>query len=113
LPQNAPRAATIDELCTTDLEWTTVYNGQIVDYFGTPHIKSHMGVFSIHIDMANRVAAIPGTGNDVMSFTYSFDVARFVEAALEMPRWEKQMFCYSDTSTYNDVLKLAEKGTGT
>lgn len=53
LPQNAPRVATIDELRKTDLEWKIVYNGQIVDYFGNPHIKSHMGVFCIHIDMAN------------------------------------------------------------
>jgi nucleoside-diphosphate-sugar epimerase len=112
LPQNAPRAATIEFLRTTDLEWTTVYNGQIMDNLGTPYIKSYMGEFSIHVDMANRAAAIPGTGNNLMSFTYSFDVARFVEAALDLPRWEEQMFCYGDVCTYNDVLKLAEEARG-
>ncbi|KAI9839153.1 MAG: hypothetical protein M1819_003146 [Sarea resinae] len=112
LPHNAPRAATIKELQKTDLEWTRFYVGQIMDHLGTPHIKSHMGVYSIHFDMANRAAAIPGTGNDLLSFTYSFDVARFVEAALDMARWENEMFCYSDNGTYNDVLKLAEEARG-
>jgi len=83
-----------------------------MDYLGTPHIKSHMGVYAIHIDMHNCVAAIPGTGNDLISFTYSVDIARFVEAALGMSRWEKQMFCYGDVRSYNEVLKLAEEATG-
>jgi nucleoside-diphosphate-sugar epimerase len=112
LPYNTPRAATIEELRKTNLEWTTFYIGQIMDHLGTPHIRSHMGVYSIHIDMANLPAAIPGTGNDILSFTYSFDVARFVEAALDIPRWETEMFCYSDNCTYNDVLNLAEEARG-
>ncbi len=96
----------------TDLEWTTVFNGQIADSFGIPYIKSNLGKYAIHIDITNRAASIPGTGNDVISFTYSFDVARFVEAALDLPRWEKQLFCYGDNRTYNEVVKLAEEITG-
>lgn len=83
-----------------------------MDNLGTPHIKSYMGVYSIHIDMANRAAAIPGTGDDILSFSYSFDIARFVEAALDLPSWENEMFCYSDNRTYNEVLKIAEAVRG-
>jgi hypothetical protein len=62
--------------------------------------------------MTNLAAAIPGTGNDLLSSTYSFDVARLVEAALDIPLWETEMFCYSDNCTYNEVLKLAEEVRG-
>lgn len=112
LLQNAPRETTIAKLRASGLEWARIFIGQVADSFGTPHIKSHMGVFAIHVDIANRAAAIPGTGNDLISFSYSYDIARFVEAALELPQWEEQMFCYSDTCTYNQVLKLAEEATG-
>lgn len=103
---------TIEELEKTDLEWTTIYNGLFMDFFGTPHIKSHMGVFGIHIDMLNKAAAIPGTGNDKISFTYTYDIAKFVDAALSLSRWEKGLFCYGDLRTYNEILEIAERSRG-
>ncbi|KAJ6107190.1 hypothetical protein N7523_008513 [Penicillium sp. IBT 18751x] len=113
LPQQDIRNATIAELRTLDLEWTTVYNGLIMDPFGMPHIKSYMGPVGIHIDMLHKAAAIPGSGEAKMMFSYSVDIAGFVVAALDLDRWDTQMFCYSDISTYNDVLELAERNTGT
>ena len=71
-----------------------------------------MKLISMHIDMKDKTAVIPGTGNDVISFTYSFDVARFVEAALDLPRWEEELFCYGDRCTLNEVVKIAEDATG-
>lgn len=103
----------MDELRETSLEWTTVHNGFIADYFGIPHIKSHMRLISIYIDMANKTAVIPGTGNEVLSFTYSFDVAKFVEALLDLPHWEEETFCYGDNCTFNEVVRMAEDATGT
>lgn len=72
-----------------------------------------MNLISMHIDMANKTAVIPGTGNDVMSFTYSFDAARFVEAALDLPHWEEELFCYGDKRTLNEAVKMAEDARGT
>ncbi|KAJ5281863.1 hypothetical protein N7478_007235 [Penicillium angulare] len=112
LPQQEIRNATIEELCGTDLEWTTVYNGFIMDSFGIPHIKSYMGPIGIHIDMSNKTASIPGSGDEKMMFTYSVDIARFVEAALDLPKWDDQLFCYGDIRTYNEVLQLAEENIG-
>jgi nucleoside-diphosphate-sugar epimerase len=111
--QHAAHAAVLDELRTTTLEWTSVHIGYIADYFGIPHIRSHMSPLTINIDMANKAAAIPGTGNDLVSFTYSFDVARFVEAALDLPHWEQELFCYGDKRTLNEVVRIAEEETGT
>ncbi|CAH0023676.1 unnamed protein product [Clonostachys rhizophaga] len=112
LPYLPIRHQTIQRLRSTDLKFTTVYNGTIIDQVGTPHIRSHMGVYGIHIDMANRAAAIPGSGNDVVSFTYSFDIARFVEAALGLENWETEMYCYSDNITHNEILSIAEETVG-
>jgi len=110
--QHQARSATMDELRGTDLEWTTVHIGFIADYFGIPHIKSHMSLISIHIDMADKTAIIPGTGNDLVAFTYSFDVAKFVEAALELPHWNEELFYYGDKCTFNDVVRMAEDARG-
>ncbi|KAK7219672.1 hypothetical protein V2G26_007675 [Clonostachys chloroleuca] len=112
LPYLPIRHQTIETLRSTDLEFTTVYNGTIIDQVGTPHIRSHMGVYGIHIDMAGRAAAIPGSGEDVVSFTYSFDIARFVEAALGLEKWETEMYCYSDNITHNEILRIAEETVG-
>ncbi|OIW25676.1 NAD(P)-binding protein [Coniochaeta ligniaria NRRL 30616] len=113
LPQDTLRLSTIAALSHTSLEWTALHVGQIADYLGTPHLRSHMGVYALHIDMAHRSAAIPGTGDDEISFTYSGDIALFVEAVLDMPVWEREMSCYSDCCSLNDVVRVAEDATGT
>ncbi|EON95978.1 putative nmra-like family protein [Phaeoacremonium minimum UCRPA7] len=42
------------------------------------------------------------------AFTYSLDVAKFVVAALDLPRWEDESLIYGDKLTFNDILKLYE-----
>lgn len=84
-----------------------------MDHFGTPHIKSRMGVYGIHVDMVNHTAAIPGTGEDLVAFTYSIDIAHFVEAVLSLEKWPEELYCYSDNRTYNEVVEIAEKTVGT
>lgn len=86
--------------------------GQISDSFGIPHIKSYLPFRPLNVDVANKAAAIPGSGNDVIAYTYSFDMARFLVAALDLPKWDEDLFCYSDKATLNEVVKLAEKITG-
>ncbi|KAL6402763.1 hypothetical protein AUP68_14099 [Ilyonectria robusta] len=106
------RAGTAKELRQTDLEWTSIRVGQISDSFGIPHIKSYLPFRPLNVDVANKAAAIPGSGNDVIAYTYSFDMARFLVAALDLPKWDEDLFCYSDKVTLNEVVKLAEKITG-
>lgn len=64
------------------------------------------------IDMENKKAGIPGTGNDPMTFTYTFDVARFAVAALDLPKWDELMYCYGDKTTWKEFLKQAEEARG-
>ena len=71
-----------------------------------------MGVYAMHMDVANRAASIPGTGDDPIAFTYSYDLAKFVGAMLALEKWETKMYCYSDRRTYNQVLAAAEEARG-
>ncbi|KAB5528051.1 hypothetical protein GE09DRAFT_1042248 [Coniochaeta sp. 2T2.1] len=107
-PQNTHRLKTTSSLSKTDLEWTCLHVGQIADYLGTPHLPSHMGVYALQVDMPHATAAIPGSGDDLISFTYSRDIARFVEAALGLERWEREMWCYGDVRSLGEVVGLAE-----
>jgi hypothetical protein len=112
LPQHEFREAVMNELRKTDLEWTRIHNGYFLDYFGMPHIESHMTPVAFGIDVANKAAAIPGTGEDVMSFTYTKDVAKFVVAALDLPKWDEALYCYGDKTTWNELLSIAEEVRG-
>ncbi|KAL6887106.1 hypothetical protein GGI43DRAFT_267301 [Trichoderma evansii] len=113
LPQHYVRLASMEQLRQTDLEWTTVHNGYFLDYYGMPHIETHMpGPFAFVLDIPNKMAAIPGTGNELISFTYTRDVAEFTVKLLDLPKWEEETFCYGDKVTWNEFLKLAEEATG-
>jgi nucleoside-diphosphate-sugar epimerase len=100
------------ELRNTGLEWTRFSVGYFLDYYGMPYIKTNLRPLTFVVDMANKTAAIPGTGNDPMAFTYSLDVAKFVEAALDLPEWEETTFCYGEKTTWNSFVRMAEEARG-
>ncbi|KAF5701637.1 hypothetical protein FGLOB1_10085 [Fusarium globosum] len=110
-PVGQARGRTLTELRTTDLEWTRFDNGFFLDYYGPPTFKSYMQRVAWAIDIAHKKAGIPGTGNEPMTFTYTFDVAKFVVAALDLPKWEQLMYCYGSkfNVSYDPPEKL-EKG---
>jgi hypothetical protein len=45
-------------------------------------------------------------------FTHSFDVAKFVAAALDLPVWEKTWWIIDDRITWNDLAKQAQEVKG-
>lgn len=102
------RLATVDALRSTNLEFTTFHNGPMIDFFGLPGLGSYLNPITLWFDLANKRATIPGTGDDMAAFTYSLDVAKFVVAALDLPRWEDESLIYGDKLTFNDILKLYE-----
>jgi nucleoside-diphosphate-sugar epimerase len=83
-----------------------------MDYYGIPHIDTHMPLFVFAVDMKHKIAGIPGTGNEPICLTYSQDMAKFVVASLDLPKWEEDTFCYSDRTTFNELLNLAQEATG-
>ncbi|KAJ3956610.1 hypothetical protein N0V92_006845 [Colletotrichum tropicale] len=96
-------------LKSTSLEWTAVFNGYFLDYFGTPKVKSYMDDVSFFVDVANNVAAIPGSGEVPVVFTHSFDVARLVAALLEKDKWPEETYIIGDKVTFHEMVRLAEK----
>jgi nucleoside-diphosphate-sugar epimerase len=67
---------------------------------------------SFAVDMSSKKAAIPGTGNEMIALTYSYDVAKFVTAYLDAPKWEELTYVYGEKTTWNEFIKVAEEVTG-
>ena len=103
----------IRALESTSLEYTVVNNGVFMDYWVAPHVKTYLGGgIDFVIDMANKTAAIPGTGDTPLVFTYSFDIGNLVAALLTLPTWEKGSFIVDDRVTWNQFLAIAEEARG-
>ncbi|KAL2825263.1 hypothetical protein BJY01DRAFT_256292 [Aspergillus pseudoustus] len=112
LPQLNDYFAAIETLKASDLEWTIFHNGIFLDYFGGPGMKSYLKPNVFAIDIANKVAAIPGTGDVPVTFTYTFDLAQFVVASLDLDLWEEESRVVGDEVTWNQFVRLAEEVAG-
>ncbi|WAO87485.1 NmrA domain-containing protein [Fusarium falciforme] len=104
--------AVTDALDSTSLEHTVWYTGYFADYYLMPHAKSYLNMMTAVVDMANNTAAIPGSGNVPVVFTYTQDVARYVAASLTLPRWSSRTWLVGDKVTWNEVVALAESAKG-
>lgn len=94
------------------LEWTAVLNGVFLDEYVAPKVKTYMGPMGLVLDIPNDSAAIPGSGNDPVVFTHTFDIAKFVAALLTAPKWEKESVIIGDKVTWNEFLQIAEEAKG-
>ncbi|KAH0424289.1 nmra-like family protein [Colletotrichum camelliae] len=112
IPHNE-RARVFLENETKDLEYAVVHNGFFLDYWAPQAEKSNMTPFTLFIDIPNDSAAIPGSGNVRSAFTHTRDVAKFVAAALDLKKWDNDLFIVGDKVTWNEFLKLAEDAKGT
>ncbi|KAL4966430.1 uncharacterized protein BDV14DRAFT_198887 [Aspergillus stella-maris] len=112
LPQLEDYFAAIETLRKSDLEFTVFHCGLLLDYYGGPGFKSQMKHNIIVIDLANKMAAIPGDGNAPVTFTYTIDLAKFVVASLDLTAWEEESRAVGDTLTWNEFLSLAEETVG-
>ncbi|CAG8928201.1 unnamed protein product [Penicillium salamii] len=112
LPQLKDYFTSMDVLRESGLEWTVFYNGIFLDYFGTSAMKSYLKPNVFVIDIENKAAAIPGDGNVPVSFIYTFDLARYIVAALDLEKWNEESRVVGDEMTWNQFLVLAEKYRG-
>ncbi|KAF5844423.1 hypothetical protein GGP41_001390 [Bipolaris sorokiniana] len=108
LPMSTNKLTVLGALESTSLEYTVVINGLFMDYYGQPHVKSHISPLAIVIDMANNAAAIPGSGDVPVAFTYTHDIGRMVVALLTLPKWSKESYIIGDKLTWNEVLQIAQ-----
>lgn len=75
-------------------------------------MKSYLKPNVFVLDMANKVAAIPGDGNVPVTFTYSFDLARFIVASLDLDKWPHENKVIGDEMTWNEFVSLVENTLG-
>jgi hypothetical protein len=64
------------------------------------------------VDIANNVAAIPGTGDVPIVFTHTFDVAKFVAALVGVPDWSERSTVIGDKKSWNEFVAIAEEVKG-
>lgn len=102
----------IDALEKTSLEYTSYYVGYFLDYWGYPRVKTYQLPFVIAVDMEHSKAAIPGKGDTPVTFTHTFDVAKYVTASLDLPKWDKESYVIGESVTWNEFVRIAEEVKG-
>ncbi|KAF6817734.1 NmrA-like family protein [Colletotrichum musicola] len=107
-----PGLRAAEALAKSGLTFTRVANGMFMDYFGLPNISSHLRSFNWAVNVPARSAAIPGTGDERFSVTYSQDVARFVDRLLDEPEWPEWSIVSGADTCLNELVALSEKITG-
>ena len=81
-----------------------------MDYFGMPHIPSHMLPEVPYVDIPAAKTAIPGSGDEAVVFTSTKDVAKFVCKAVESSEpWPLLSNMVGDRVTLNEVVSTAEE----
>ncbi|KAF5698321.1 cupin conserved barrel [Fusarium globosum] len=61
------------------------------------------------VDMANKAAAVPGSGEGKVVSTYSFDVTRFVDSLLNADEeWPKQSVIIGEKITTNEINAISK-----
>ena len=109
----APLLRTRQAIVGLGLKTTRIAIGMFMDYFGHPNIPSTLRPSQWAIDVATRRATIPGTGDDLVTLTYSKDVAKFVARLVDDDDWPEHSIISGSDVSMNDIVALAEKATGT
>jgi nucleoside-diphosphate-sugar epimerase len=111
-----PKLEILAALKESGLEYTSFQNGIFMDYLASGAPKAHEGPLRMHpfiVNVVGQKAAIPGTGNEKMTFTTVADVGRLVTAAVKLKeRWPRELGMEGETTTYNRVVRDVEAVTG-
>lgn len=99
-------------LAESGLTFTRVANGMFMDYFGLPHVQSHLRSYNWALNVRGRSAAIPGTGNEKFSLTYSKDLALFLDRLVDEAEWQEWSIISGADTCLNELVALAENITG-
>lgn len=83
-----------------------------MDYWGMPNVRTRLKPLAYAVDIPNRRAIIPGDGNNVVTFTYSYDMAKFIAKLLSTEEWPELAFMGGDDLTLNELVKMGEEISG-
>lgn len=100
-------------LSKTNLQYTRISVGTFFDWWGKPAgLRTEILDLPWVLDVKNGKAAIPGTGREKVSMTYSVDVARFVVRLLDEDRWDTEVGLVGEDVTFDEFVRTAERVTG-
>ncbi|KAK3360612.1 hypothetical protein B0T25DRAFT_496563 [Lasiosphaeria hispida] len=97
---------------TSTLEYTYIYPGMFMDYFGMPKVASSLRPLCFFVDPESGQAVLPGDGEAKMSMTFTTDAARYIALALELDEWPRVLTTATSTVSLNELLGLVEKNLG-
>ncbi|XWX01644.1 hypothetical protein V2A60_009672 [Cordyceps javanica] len=100
------------ERTTTSLEFTYIYPGMFMDYFGMPRVSTHLRELHVFVDAARGAALVPGDGEVPMAASYTRDVARYTALALGLEAWPRVMTTASSTVTLNELVRMVNRSSG-
>lgn len=100
------------ELEKTSLEFSYIYPGMFMDYFGIPKVQTHLRELCFFLDPENGAAAVPGDGSAKMSMSFTTDVAKYAALALELDTWPRVMTTAASTVSINELVRLTEQCLG-
>ncbi|ORY07627.1 NAD(P)-binding protein, partial [Basidiobolus meristosporus CBS 931.73] len=110
VPQYADKKPIRELLSKSSIESTLFFNGLFLNYFGKE--KGYLREVNIVYDVEKGTAVIPGTGEEPLSVTHTTDVARYVVASLEQPKWRPITGIEGERTTFNKILHSLERATG-
>ncbi|KAL2811838.1 hypothetical protein BJX63DRAFT_443813 [Aspergillus granulosus] len=97
----------------TQLEYIRISIGFFSDYWGLPHIESDLRPFHWFLDVEKGLAAIPGTGDEKFTATYSKDLALVIVKLLEVEeRWPGRVCLSGSDISLNELVAHAEQIRG-
>ncbi|KAJ4329322.1 hypothetical protein N0V84_000217 [Fusarium piperis] len=96
----------------TSLEFSYIYPGMFMDYYGIPKFETLLRPLCFFIDPLNQVAVLPDDGEANMSMSLTTDVARYTALALDLDKWPRVMTTTASTVTLKGLVHLFEKHTG-
>lgn len=94
------------------MEYTAIYNGIFLDYYAAPQLKANIPPWPLFVDILHESAAVPGSGDDLVVFTHSTDIAKFVISSLDLPKWREESYILGEKFTWHEFIKLAEDAKG-
>lgn len=100
------------ELEKTSLEFTYIYSGMFMDYFGMPNVSTHLRELCLFVDPTNGIAIVPGNGEAKMAVSYTKDVARYTALAIGLDQWPRTMITASGAISVNELVGLVNKSLG-
>ncbi|XWX00620.1 hypothetical protein V2A60_008641 [Cordyceps javanica] len=99
---------------TSTLEFAYVHTGMFMDYFGIPHVETHLRALPLLVDPRGRRALLPGDGTARMSMSYTADAARYVALALDLApgSWRRSLTTAASTVSLRELVAVAERCVG-